>query len=128
MSPGCDAASGGIGGWAFILPNFVIVAALGALYVYLGDLRPLTAMFYGVSPRRDRIDPALPLPAGFRRKMQIRQKNGLVHPWTGSAQAGSGIKVRRMVYLVRMEAPISGRRASSATLGRRAQLRLYLTA
>src|SRR5215468_8189438 len=24
------------GGWAFILPNFVIVAALGALYVYLG--------------------------------------------------------------------------------------------
>jgi hypothetical protein len=27
-----------VGGWAFILPNFVIVAALGALYVYLGDL------------------------------------------------------------------------------------------
>ena len=26
------------GGWSFILPNFVIVAALGALYVYLGDL------------------------------------------------------------------------------------------
>src|SRR5262249_14092143 len=24
------------GGWAFILPNFIIVAALGALYVYLG--------------------------------------------------------------------------------------------
>src|SRR5215470_13064003 len=39
-----------IGGWAFILPNFVIVAALGALYVYLGDLRPVTAIFYGVSP------------------------------------------------------------------------------
>ena len=38
------------GGWAFILPNFVIVAALGALYVYLGDLRPVTAIFYGVSP------------------------------------------------------------------------------
>src|SRR5260370_5108607 len=38
------------GGWAFILPNFVIVAALGALYVYLGDLRPATAIFYGVSP------------------------------------------------------------------------------
>jgi len=38
------------GGWAFILPNFVIVAALGALYVYLGDLRPMTAIFYGVSP------------------------------------------------------------------------------
>ena len=39
-----------IGGWAFILPNFVIVAALGALYVHLGDLKPVTAIFYGVSP------------------------------------------------------------------------------
>src|ERR1700722_5342698 len=38
------------GGWAFILPNFIIVAALGALYVYLGDLRPVTAIFYGVGP------------------------------------------------------------------------------
>jgi chromate transporter len=38
------------GGWAFILPNFVIVAALGALYVYLGELKPVTAIFYGVSP------------------------------------------------------------------------------
>ncbi len=38
------------GGWAFILPNFVIVAALGVLYVYLGDLQPVTAIFYGVSP------------------------------------------------------------------------------
>jgi chromate transporter len=38
------------GGWAFILPNFVIVAALGGLYVYLGDLQPVTAIFYGVSP------------------------------------------------------------------------------
>jgi chromate transporter len=28
----------------------VIVAALGALYVYLGDLQPVTAVFYGVSP------------------------------------------------------------------------------
>lgn len=37
------------GGWAFIFPNFVIVAALGALYVYLGDLKPVTAVFYGVS-------------------------------------------------------------------------------
>src|SRR5579872_7133836 len=26
------------GGWAFILPNFLIVAALGALYVHFGDL------------------------------------------------------------------------------------------
>src|SRR6267378_2440145 len=39
-----------LGGWCFILPNFVIVAALGALYVYLGDLQPVTAIFYGVSP------------------------------------------------------------------------------
>src|SRR5262249_11930358 len=39
-----------IGGWAFILPNFVIVAALGALYVYFGDLKPVPAFFYGVSP------------------------------------------------------------------------------
>jgi chromate transporter len=38
------------GGWAFILPNFVIVAALGALYVYFGDLRPVTSIFYGVAP------------------------------------------------------------------------------
>jgi len=38
------------GGWAFIFPNFVIVAALGALYVYFGGLRPVTAIFYGVSP------------------------------------------------------------------------------
>lgn len=38
------------GGWAFIFPNFVIVVALGALYVYLGDLKPVTAIFYGVSP------------------------------------------------------------------------------
>jgi chromate transporter len=39
-----------IGGWAFIFPNFVMVAALGALYVYLGDLKSVTAIFYGVSP------------------------------------------------------------------------------
>jgi chromate transporter len=38
------------GGWAFIFPNFVIVAALGALYVFFGDLKPVTAIFYGVSP------------------------------------------------------------------------------
>jgi len=39
-----------IGGWCFILPNFIIVAALGALYVHLGDLPAVTAIFYGVSP------------------------------------------------------------------------------
>jgi chromate transporter len=38
------------GGWAFILPNFVIVAGLGALYVHFGALQPVTAIFYGVSP------------------------------------------------------------------------------
>src|SRR5262252_6170965 len=38
------------GGWAFILPNFVIVAALGALYVHFGGLSWMTAVFYGVSP------------------------------------------------------------------------------
>jgi chromate transporter len=38
------------GGWAFILPNFLIVAALGALYVRFGGLSPLRAIFYGVSP------------------------------------------------------------------------------
>lgn len=38
------------GGWAFILPNFVIVAALGALYVALGGLSWMAAIFYGVSP------------------------------------------------------------------------------
>ena len=38
------------GGWSFILPNFLIVAALGALYVYFGGLQPVTAIFYGVSP------------------------------------------------------------------------------
>jgi chromate transporter len=38
------------GGWAFILPNFVIVAALAALYVRFGGLPLVTAIFYGVSP------------------------------------------------------------------------------
>src|SRR5215468_9951081 len=38
------------GGWAFILPNFLIVAALGALYVNFGGLSWMTAIFYGVSP------------------------------------------------------------------------------
>jgi chromate transporter len=38
------------GGWAFILPNFVIVAVLGALYVHFGGLSAVKAVFYGVSP------------------------------------------------------------------------------
>jgi chromate transporter len=39
-----------IGGWAFILPNFLIVTALAALYVHYEGLTPVTAVFYGVSP------------------------------------------------------------------------------
>ena len=38
------------GGWAFILPNFLIVATLGALYAHFGGLSPVRAIFYGVSP------------------------------------------------------------------------------
>src|SRR5215470_3635413 len=38
------------GGWAFILPNFLIVAALGALYVRFEGLSWMAAIFYGVSP------------------------------------------------------------------------------
>ena len=38
------------GGWAFILPNFVIVTTLGALYVHWGGLSAVKAIFYGVSP------------------------------------------------------------------------------
>jgi chromate transporter len=38
------------GGWAFILPNFAIVAALGWLYVHFGGLSWMTTIFYGVSP------------------------------------------------------------------------------
>src|SRR3981189_503065 len=38
------------GGWAFILPNFIIVSALGALYVPFSGLAVLSALFYGVRP------------------------------------------------------------------------------
>src|SRR6266496_975339 len=38
------------GGWAFILPNFIIVTVLGALYVHYGGLSAVKAIFYGVSP------------------------------------------------------------------------------
>jgi len=38
------------GGWAFILPNFLIVTVMGALYVHFGGLSWVTAIFYGVSP------------------------------------------------------------------------------
>src|ERR1700744_3393755 len=48
--PRCGFWGAWAGAWSFILPNFVIVAALGALYVYLGDLNAVTGIFYGVSP------------------------------------------------------------------------------
>jgi chromate transporter len=38
------------GGWAFILPNFVIVTAVAALYVHFGRLSWMTGVFYGASP------------------------------------------------------------------------------
>ena len=38
------------GGWAFILPNFIIVTVLGALYIHFGGLSAVKAVFYGVSP------------------------------------------------------------------------------
>ena len=38
------------GGWAFILPNFLIVAALGAAYMQFDGLSWMTAVFYGVCP------------------------------------------------------------------------------
>ena len=38
------------GGGAFILPNFLIVATLGALYVRFGGLPAVAHIFYGVSP------------------------------------------------------------------------------
>ncbi|HEX4841205.1 MAG TPA: chromate efflux transporter [bacterium] len=38
------------GGLAFIFPNFVIVAVLGALFVRFGDLPFVRVIFYGVSP------------------------------------------------------------------------------
>src|SRR4029077_9218151 len=38
------------GGWGFILPNFVIVPALGALYAHWCALSAVKAISYGVSP------------------------------------------------------------------------------
>src|SRR5919201_3957639 len=38
------------GGWSFILPNFIIVSTLAALYVRFEGLPAVAAVFYGVSP------------------------------------------------------------------------------
>ena len=38
------------GGWAFILPNFLIVVTLATLYVRFEGLPAVAAIFYGVSP------------------------------------------------------------------------------
>src|SRR5215510_11122634 len=38
------------GGWAFILPNFIIVVTLAALYVRFEGLPAVAHIFYGVSP------------------------------------------------------------------------------
>jgi chromate transporter len=38
------------GGWAFILPNFLAVSIVAALYVHFSGLSLVTAIFYGVSP------------------------------------------------------------------------------
>jgi len=38
------------GGWAFILPNFLIVTAFAAAYVEFGSLSWMNAVFYGVCP------------------------------------------------------------------------------
>jgi chromate transporter len=46
----CGAWGAWAGGWAFILPNFIIVAALGAVYVQFSGLTWMAAIFYGVSP------------------------------------------------------------------------------
>src|SRR6185437_9614449 len=54
------------GGWAFILPNFLIVTALGALYVHFGGLTWMTAIFYGVSPRHRAHPPFLLAPREAR--------------------------------------------------------------
>src|SRR5436309_6049498 len=67
------------GGWAFILPNFIIVVTLGALYVHFGGLPWVTAIFYGVSPGV----------IGLTRHSSYRlTKSGMAH-WLVSALAAS---------------------------------------
>lgn len=38
------------GGWAFIVPNFLMVTAFAAVYAHWGGVRQITAIFYGVGP------------------------------------------------------------------------------
>jgi hypothetical protein len=51
-----------IGGWAFILPNFVMVAALGALYVLSRRSQAGHRNLLRREPGRDRADPSLLYP------------------------------------------------------------------
>src|SRR5256885_3854808 len=69
------------GGWAFILPNFVIVSVLGALYVHFGGLPWVTAVFYGASPAVI----ALILPPSYR-PTQIGVKG-----WLGLGRPGARV-------------------------------------
>jgi|SRR6516165_4965142 len=55
------------GGWAFILPNFLIVVALAALYVHFGGLSWMTAIFLWGQPRGYRVDPPFLLAPGKTR-------------------------------------------------------------
>ena len=75
-----------IGGWAFILPNFLIVAALGALYVRLGDLKPVTAIFYGVSPAVIALSTASELPT---EALEYGTANGFA---VSEMTAGDGVR------------------------------------
>lgn len=49
------------GGWAFILPNFLIVAAVAALYVHFGGLSWMNGNFLWRQHGRYRVDPSFML-------------------------------------------------------------------
>ena len=87
------------GGWAFILPNFLMVAALGALYVHFGGLSWMTAIFYGVSPGGDRADPAFLLAAGEARDggpLPVADRRGrLRHHRRVGSRGGAAVHRRR---------------------------------
>src|SRR2546426_836067 len=94
------------GGWAFILPNFVIVAALAALYVHFGGLSAGSAVFFGVSPAGIALilHPCYCLP---QPGMKDAVEKGLV-------QQTGWLKEREFLVAVAMEG-----QQSAADLGRR---------